>query len=480
MGRIGSWRNGHSPPAGRTPRLHLLLGPDRRRQHVIAGAVLVIALLAPPARGGDAGATAADGDRLAAPVVIPNPLTLEEAVDIFRTHGFDLLLADAAVASARGDLVAASAFPNPLVSGMGGTAFAYNPHLCDTDNCSATAFNFNVSDQGLLVDLVVGKRRLRIQGASAALEAARRSRVDAERLLLPAVREQYTQAALASAVLAATREVASRTADTFGLVQRQFDSGAASEADLARAEVAKLDAERAVDSATETLTNAKAALGALLGARDSGADFELGDPLRPFAIPAALREATLASLREQALSRRPDLAAARAQVQSAVAALDLAQRERFPDVSLSAQYQQQGTGQEAIQPSTATFGLSLPLPVLYQNQGEIIGAEADLRTRKIGEQKLTAQVVADVTSAFAAYQSARDRVQRMESRMLDRARRARDLVEYRHQKGAASLFEFLDAQRTFVATQTEYYQDLGDYWSALYKLEQATALELDT
>jgi cobalt-zinc-cadmium efflux system outer membrane protein len=66
----------------------------------------------------------------------------------------------------------------------------------------------------------------------------------------------------------------------------------------------------------------------------------------------------------------------------------------------------------------------------------------------------------------------------MESRLLERARRARDLVDYQYKKGAASLLELLDAQRTFVAINAEYYQDVSDYWTAFYQLEEAVGQEL--
>jgi cobalt-zinc-cadmium efflux system outer membrane protein len=63
----------------------------------------------------------------------------------------------------------------------------------------------------------------------------------------------------------------------------------------------------------------------------------------------------------------------------------------------------------------------------------------------------------------------------MEGRLLDRARRARELVELQYQKGAASLLEFLDAQRTYVTTKGEYIQELTAYWNAIFQIEAATA-----
>ena len=104
------------------------------RRCVIACALAAV-LIARPAWGGDAVAPASDA---AAPAVIPDPLSLDQAVELFRAHGFDLLLGDAAVAGARGDLVSASALPNPVVSGAGGTAFNYDPDRCGSSGCSAT------------------------------------------------------------------------------------------------------------------------------------------------------------------------------------------------------------------------------------------------------------------------------------------------------------------------------------------------------
>ena len=88
------------------------------------------------------------------------------------------------------------------------------------------------------------------------------------------------------------------------------------------------------------------------------------------------------------------------------------------------------------------------------------------------------RLVTDVRNAWAALQSAQARVARMEGPLLRRAREARDLVDYQYQKGAVSLFERLEAERTFVSVSTEYDQAEADYWTALYQLEQAVGTEL--
>lgn len=410
---------------------------------------------------------------------IPAQLSLDEAQRLFREHGFDLLLADAAVASAEGDLTIAKAFPNPQVGGGGGHSFSYHPSDCERpSDCSATSWNANASDQGLLFDLLIGKRRLKTDVAKKALEAARLSRADAERTLSALVKQQYVQTVLTRSALGFAREASASAEQTSQLVDLRFHAGDVSEADSARAETQKLEAEQAVDAAQQALLASKASLAFLLGARDGHVDFDVDPELPPSRAPASLSGATTESLLAEARQKRPDLAAASSQLASADAALSLARRERIPDIAVVGGYEQQGHGQEAVQPPTATLGLSLELPVFYRNGGEIQKAEAAVRTQTLQRDKLDAQVANDVATALAAYQSAAARVQRMDSRLLERARRARDLVEYQYKKGAASLLELLDAQRTFVTTHAEYYQDLSDYWTAFYQLEEAVGTEL--
>jgi cobalt-zinc-cadmium efflux system outer membrane protein len=407
---------------------------------------------------------------------IPRHLTLDDAIHIFRQRGFDLLLADAATAGAKGDLRAAQAFPNPVLAASGGHAFNYHPSGCP--GCSPTQLVTSVSDQGLLMDLLVGKRRLKIDVAQQALAAAMLSRADAERTLIGLLKQQYTQTVLARLLLDVAHENAKNQAATAALVDTRLRSGDASEADAARAETAKLEADQAVEAAVQQLEAARAQLAFLLAVRDAVPAFDVDDRLPPARTPSAVGDSTQDSLTALAREHRPDLAAAEAQVHGAESGLALARRQRVPDVAVVGGYQQQGHVTDAIQPPTASFGVSLPLPILYRNQGEIAKAEATLTAQHVQRDKVDAQLVTDVRGAWAAFTSARARVDRLETRLLERARRARDLVDYQYQKGAVSLFERLDAERTFVTVEVEYYQAEADFWTALYQLEQAVGTEL--
>ncbi|HEY5089075.1 MAG TPA: TolC family protein [Polyangia bacterium] len=439
--------------------------------------VALVAVVAPSARAAE----------LPPEPVIPQALTLGQAVAIFRTHGLDLLIAEAAAQAAEGDALTAGAIQNPNATGGLYHSF-FKDGLYETHN----GWFVGIGDSNAIEDTLSGKRGLRKGVAEAALAAARLQRADAQRTIELQIKQQYFQAVAAAAALDLAHEIAGSTAHTFDLNQIRYRSGAISEVDLSRTETVKLEAEQAVDTAGQALRQAKVQLAFLLGQRRGFTDFTIDAGQLRFATPAGLAGMNAQQLVDRAIAARPDLRAQESQRTRAGRAVALAKRQRFPDLGINLQYQQEGsvsgsmiappmgpaTQVAGVTPPTLQLSLTGTLPLFYQQQGEIKKAEADGIAQDAQAAKLHAQVVADVENAFAAYQTTGRLVGRMEGRLLERAGRARQLVELQYQKGAASLLEFLDAQRTYVATKLEYIQDLNAYWNAVFQIESATATEL--
>lgn len=413
------------------------------------------------------------------PVQLPDTVDLDRALQIFRQHGLDLLIADAQVVGAEGDLKIAGAVPNPNFQIFGSYTFTFHSNPGDLPLESPWGVTAGLGDSNALVDSLSGKRWLRLKVARAALAAARMSRVDAQRTLELQVKIAYITAVLARDDLDFALQVQEASNKVFTLNQTRYNAGAISEADLAKVETVKLEADQAVDAATSALRGAKVQLAFLLGVRGAVPDYKVDQDLPKFRVPPALASATVASLLADARQHRPDLKAIEYQRQRALAGVALAKRLRFPDIGLSVQYSQQaGTTVNAAQPPTVSFGLTGTLPLFYFQKGEIMRANADARIQQLSVARTEAQVVADVEAGYNAFVSSRKLLERMEGRLLDRSRRARDLVSLQYQKGAASLLEYLDAQRTFIANNVEYLQDLANYWTAVYQLEAAVGMDL--
>jgi outer membrane protein, heavy metal efflux system len=64
-------------------------------------------------------------------------------------------------------------------------------------------------------------------------------------------------------------------------------------------------------------------------------------------------------------------------------------------------------------------------------------------------------------------------VQLYMSGYLKQAQDSRDIAEYAYKKGAASLLDFLDAERSYRATELAYRQALASYLTALEQLKEA-------
>ncbi len=423
-----------------------------------------------------AGAAAAQGVPQA--VELPEQLSLDQSVQLLRTRSLDLLMAEAQVHSAEGDVGIAGAIPNPAVNGGYGRVFNYNPATCTVPGCSADQWTVGLSDQAAIEDSLSGKRDLRLRVANRALAAARMSRNDALRTLEFQVKSSYAQVAQAQRGLAFARQVQETNVKTLDLFQARMKSGAINEGDLARVEAQKLEADQAVDAATVTLRQARVGLAFLLGVRGPLREFTVDDKTLDYVVPPQLEGVDEDRLLRLAFDHRPDLLAQGFQRASAEAAISLAKRLRFPDITLSAQYTQTGNGDSAIQPPTLSFGLSAPIPVLYQQQGEIRKAEANYDLQSLQQARTTAQIVSDVGTAAAAFTTSRALVERMEKQLRPAAERAFSITRLQYDKGAATLMDFLDAQRTYIATNVEYLQDLANYWTAVFQLEEAVGMEL--
>jgi outer membrane protein, heavy metal efflux system len=414
---------------------------------------------------------AGSSDLDAAPPPLPSPLTLARAEEIFLERGLDVLLAEAAVAGAEGDLRSAGAHPNPSIGGS--LLYGFQKRDSNPPTPESWGFSAGITDTALM-DLIVGKHSLRVDTAGRALAAAKQSLEDTRRNGLFLLRQAFTAGLVAERNVDLAREVLATYQEALRLSQIRYDKGDINGADLARIKTAKLGAEQALAGARRNRDVALTGLAFLFGVRGAPATFVLTGTL-DFTVLPALASATPASLLALALENRADLRQAQAVRAQRESALSQAYRAVVPDVALSASYTIQ-TGPQGFvaTPPTLQVGASLPVPLFYQQQGEIRRAGAELRAAEISEQRVRAQILSDVVNGWSAYETAKEQVERMRGELMEQATIARDLGALQYGKGAASLLEFLDVERTYIATNLEYRLELGAYWDAVYQLEQAT------
>lgn len=400
-------------------------------------------------------------------------VSLPDAIALARTRGYEVLLASANVRGAEAEVRIAGQTPNPVLSG--GPSRRVD---CFSAPCPSPWGAFaNLSDEGLVEGAITRKRALRADVAKRALDAARYGRADAERVMVAQTKVQYVQTAAAQARLELARDVAASLQKSVDINRVRYPR-VIDEGQLARVEQEFLRAEQEVDRAKREVRQQQIELAFLLGEAGPIPELVVDRKVLDFRVPEGLAAIDKTALLRTALESRPDRRQAVAQVAQSEASITLAQRKRVPDVSLLVQYQQLGTGDNAPQPPTLSVGVGLPLPLFYQQQGEIGRAEADRQSALVTRRRLEAVVASDLESSLNAFTTARQIVERYESALLERAKRALDITQVQFNAGSATLTDLLDAQRSYVAVNSGYLAELVGYWTAVFQVEQAVGKEV--
>jgi cobalt-zinc-cadmium efflux system outer membrane protein len=113
------------------------------------------------------------------------------------------------------------------------------------------------------------------------------------------------------------------------------------------------------------------------------------------------------------------------------------------------------------------------LPIFDRNQGEIARTGFAITQAQEQAKFINGQVLTDVRDAYESLRTNDQIVSLYRSGYLDQAQQSRDITEYAYRHGAASLLDFLDAERSYRATQLAYRQSLASYLLALEQLREA-------
>ena len=171
-------------------------------------------------------------------------------------------------------------------------------------------------------------------------------------------------------------------------------------------------------------------------------------------------------LQLKAMQLRPDYIAAQQGVNAAQSQHSLAKANGKRDLTTTFDY----THVSSL--NAAGLTLSIEIPVFDRNQGEI--ARTHYAITQAQETKTAAgeTVMTDVANAYQAFKVGDEVVLLYRSGYLKQAEDSRDISEYAYRRGAASLLDFLDAERSFRATQLAYRQALSTYMLAVEQLRE--------
>ena len=386
-------------------------------------------------------------------------ITLDEALRLALQRNHALAAARSTILQSQALETTANLRPNPVLAWDAQFLPIFQPDKFSADFIDSQS----QFDLGLSYTFEIGgKRQHRLRAAQDVTAATRSTVADNERTLSFNVGQQFVAAILAESTVEFTQQDLESFQKSVDISETRYKAGAISEGDLLKIKLQMLQFQNDVLSAKLAKIQALSALRQLLGFESVPDDYDVEGKLEYVSVHASLDD-----LRALALHTRPDLRAAQQNVTAAQSAAALAQVNRKRDLTTTFNYSHVSST------STGAFFFNIQLPIFDRNQGEIARTRHVITQNEQLAAEASQQVLTDVLNAYQNLRTSEQIVELYQGGYVDQAIKSRDISEYAYKRGAASLLDYLDSERTYRANQLAYRQALASYMTALEQMRQA-------
>jgi cobalt-zinc-cadmium efflux system outer membrane protein len=389
-------------------------------------------------------------------------LTLDQAIQLALEHNHTLKAAQTTIQQNQAQEITANLRPNPTFTADAQFLPLFQPNEFNSEYIDETAqFDLGISylfERGR-------KRQHRLQAAKDQTAVTTSTVADNERTLTFNVAQQFVSVQLAESTLDLAIQDMKSFQNTVDIGQARYNAGDISEGDFLKIKLQLLQFQSDVAQAQLSKIQALVGLRQFLGYQTVGPDFDVSGDFDY--IPVRLK---LEDLQAQALQNRPDFRAAQQGVTSAKSQYELAKANGKVDVTGTFNYD------HVSDTNTASLFGSFQIPIFNRNQGEIARTNYAINQARELELASNDQVLSDVLNAYEAVRDNDEIVSLYLRGYLDVAKQSRDITEYSYKRGAASLLDFLDAERSYRATELAYRQSLAAYLTAVEQLREAVGV----
>lgn len=382
-------------------------------------------------------------------------LSLAEADALLLQKNRELQAARRAVEAAQATTFAAGQRPNPNLS-------LSTVNISPNRGVGSGSLKDKTVDSTIRLDQLIergNKRELRISTARKLEAASSEDLADVLRQQRLALRGSYYDLALAQDKVAISADTAELFQRTLQAAELRLKAGDIASSDVARIRVDALRAQNDARGVEADRRRAQLALAYLIGVEQRADSLKATDA---WPVPQAMAAMDV----DQLIERRPDVRAARARIEAAEAARELARSLRTRDVSVGVQYERfpDNFGNSA---NSYGVAFSIPLFTRYYFEGEIAQAQSAYNSTSDNLERTRAAARTEIGRALSDVTAAAERFARFRDGMLAEANKAADSAEFAYKNGAIGVMDLLDARRTQRAIQMDAAAAQADYAKAL-------------
>jgi outer membrane protein len=282
----------------------------------------------------------------------------------------------------------------------------------------------------------------------------------------------YLAGARAAAALAARSSDLRLAEQLLGIAESQLEHGVGTALDVSRARTQVVAARSQLEVARNQRLQADVAIARALGLSPQ-VHFILLDSLRE-GLGMSASDTSMASAVQQALDGRPEVHAATARVEAAVAGRRAIARERLPRIAAVADYGAIGRSTHDML-DTWQVGLQVSLPAFdgLRREGRIAEQDARVRALRVAQSDLRWQIQAEVEAALLDLRTGAE-LQSMARQQLELAQTEVDQARRRFEEGVAGNLELINAQASLVRARDAVIAAEATRAVARIRLAQAT------
>jgi len=386
-------------------------------------------------------------------------VSLDDAIQMAQQHNHNLLAARTTIQQNEAEETTANLRPNPVILSDWQFLPIFQPSQFSADYLD----NVAQFDLGISYLFERGKKRQHRLQAARDLTAQTRSLVaDNERSLAFSVATGFINVELAESTLELAMQDLKSFQNTVDIGEARYHAGDIGEGDLLKIKLQMLQFQTDVSAAQLARVQGLSDLRQLLGYESIAPDYDVAG-----AFDYQPVHGNVDDFQARALQNRPDLRAAQQGVAAANSQHALQQAIGKRDITGEINYTHLGYLNDV-----SLFG-QMQLPIFDRNQGEIARTGFAITQAQEQQRFANGQVLTDVRDAYENLRTNDQIVGLYRSGYLDQAQQSRDISEYAYRHGAASLLDFLDAERSYRAAQLAYRQALASYLLGLEQLREA-------
>lgn len=389
-----------------------------------------------------------------------NNYTLQKALQTARANNPYLKSEQFNIGIAQTDIITAKLRPNPILNNQSLQLMQPSQFPANTDWYNGQ--NRQVWWQLTKPFQVAGQRKYKIDVANKNVSFAEKNYAETERKIFSEVASKWLEVWTAQKQLEII-QIAKSNIDSLVLTnQIRYKNQVITQTDLYRTELLSKQYAIQYKTALQEVVNRQNELKFLLGVQENVSIDEADNFL--FTMPQSID-----SLLKQSLQNRSDLQTVKSLIDVSNSNIKLQKSLAYPQPELGFIWNPQNT--------IPYFGIyaTVDLPFFNRNQGEIKKsyllkdqAETQLFT-------LQSQIQTEISVAYSNYQLQQQNIESFNV-LLQQSQTILDNVKYAYLKGGTTIIDFLEAQRSWLETQQQYYDAMQSYRQSYIQLLYATGL----